>query len=327
MRSVRRLHGTESAAALGALGAGDGFGAAALLAARPRGEVWRLAFARPLRVHEPVHLRTRLSPKSDDDPLEIPLTAVLGAGRTEGEVTLDLAGPGPLRVESSGLREASPAASRPHGATPWRTFRYTGEAVGLTLGGRLQGPGRAAEGSIDRASLTTYVGADGRLEHHYTLQTSHWPQPTIRLAWPSGARLLAFEVDGVWASRSAVGTDDEDKPVLDLPVPLRTSKDEAGAPHRYEVVYATTAPPGWLWTRVEAPAPTPPVAPAAFQRLWRLAPELSPLDDAGLRRRPGPAKGRRPPRRRCGRKTCSAWSPPRPSLRFKRGAAAAGGRR
>ena len=270
VRSVRRLHGTESAAALGALGAGDGFGAAALLAARPRGEVWRLAFARPLRVHEPVHLRARLSPKSDDDPLEIPLTAVLGAGRTEGEVTLDLAGPSPLRVESSGLREASPAASRPHGATPWRTFRYTGEAVGLTLGGRLQGPGRAAEGSIDRASLTTYVGADGRLEHHYTLQTSHWPQPTIRLAWPSGARLLAFEVDGVWASRSAVGTDDEDKPVLDLPVPLRTSKDEAGAPHRYEVVYATTAPPGWLWTRVEAPAPTPPVAPAAFQRLWRL---------------------------------------------------------
>ena len=291
VRSVQRLHGTESAAALGALGAGDGFGAAALLAARPAGEVWRLTFARPLRVHEPVHLRARLSPKSDDDPLEIPLTAVLGAGRTEGEVTLDLAGPGPLRVESSGLREASPAASRPHGATPWRTFRYTGEAVGLTLGGRLQGAGRPTEGAIDRAALTTYVGADGRLEHHYTLQTSHWPQPTIRLAWPSGARLLAFEVDGVWASRSAVGKDDEDKPVLDLPVPLRTSKDEAGAPHRYEVVYATTAPPGWLWTRVEAPAPTPPVAPAAFQRLWRLAPELSPLDDAGLRRRPGPGEG------------------------------------
>ncbi len=291
VRSALRLHGVESAAALGALGAGDAFGAAALLAARPRGEVWRLTFARPLRIHEPVHLRARLSPKLDDDPLEIPLTAVLGAGRTEGEVTLDRAGPGPLRVEASGLREASPAASRPRGATPWRTFRYTGEAVGLTLGGRLQGPGRAAEGAIDRAALTTYVGPDGRLEHHYTLQTSHWPQPTIRLAWPSGARLLAFEVDGVWASRSAVGKDNEDKPVLDLPVPLRTSKDEAGAPHRYEVVYATTAPPGWLWTRVEAPAPTPPVAPAAFQRLWRLAPELSPLDDASLRRRPGPGEG------------------------------------
>ena len=272
------------------LGAGDVFGAATLLAARPPGEVWRLTFVRPLRVHEPVHLRARLSPKSDDDPLEIPLTAVLGASRTEGEVTLDLAGPGPLRIEASGLREASPAASRPRGATPWRTFRYTGETVGLTLGGRLQGPGRA-EGAIDRAALTTYVGADGRLEHHYTLQTSHWPEPSIRLAWPSGARLLAFEVDGVWASRSAVGKDEDDKPVLDLPVPPRTSKDEAGGTHRYEVVYATTAPPGWLWTRVEAPAPTPPVAPAAFQRLWRLAPELSPLDDADLRRRPGPGEG------------------------------------
>ena len=121
---------------------------------------------------------------------------MVGASRLEGEVTLDLAGPSPLQVETVGFREASPAA-RPRGATPWRTFRYSGETLGLTLAGRLQGDGRAAEGVIDRAALTTYVGADGRLEHHYTLEAAHWPQPTIRLAWPSGTRLLTVAVDGL----------------------------------------------------------------------------------------------------------------------------------
>ena len=290
-RAAQRLPGTEAAAALGALAARDAFAAAALLAARPRGECWRVTFARPLRVHEPVLLHTRLLPKTDSDDLEVPLTAVLGAGRLQGEVTLGPVGPNPPRVESFGLHEASPASPRPRGAAPWRTFRYTGAAVGLTLHGRPQGPGLVAEGAVDRAALTTYVGPAGKLEHHYAFEISHWQETSLRLLLPSGARLLAFQVDGMWSPRPALTRDDEGKPALDLPVPHRTFKDESGAAHRYEVVYTTTAPPGWLWTRIDAPAPTPPAPPAAFERRWRLAPEFSPLDDAGLRRRPGPGEG------------------------------------
>src|SRR5262249_35004939 len=77
----------------------------------------------------------------------------------------------------------------------------------------------------------------------------------------------------------------------DLPVPVRAGEPEASTPHRYVVVYTTTAAPGWLWTRVEAPAPSPPASPAAFRRRWRLAPELSPLGGPSLRRQPGPGEG------------------------------------
>ena len=291
VKAARRLREAEAAAALAALGAPDAPAAAAMLGARPPGEYWRLTFARPLRVGDPVLLHARLTPETDGDRLDVPLTAVLGASRLDGEATLDLAGPAPLQVESFGLREASPTAARPRGASPWRTFRYAGPAVGLTLRGQLQAAGRAAQGSVDWAGLTTYVGADGRLEHHYAFQASHWPGTTLPLVLPAGARLLAVEVDGIWSPRSSVTGDDAGRPLLELPVPRRAAKGEAGSPDRYEVVYTTEAPPGWLWTRVAAPTPTPPAPPAAFRRLWRLAPGLSPLDDARLRRRPGAGEG------------------------------------
>ena len=64
------------------------------------------------------------------------------------------------------------------------------------------------------------------------------------------------------------------------------------------MIYTTTAPLGWLWTRVEAPAPSLPLPPASFQRLWRLPPEFSPFGESRLRRLPGAGEGRIGGRRR-----------------------------
>ncbi len=200
VHGAHRLPGVEAAAALAALGAADPLGEAALRIARPRGECWRVTFSRPLPVHEPVVLHAVLAPKAGEDRLAVPLTAVLGASRMEGEATLHLAAASPPQVEALGLREFSAAASAgPHGASAWRTFRYNGAAVALALVGRLQGGDRPAEAGVDWAALTTYVRGDGGLEHHYAFQASHWSQSTLPLQMPAGARLLAFQVDGVWS--------------------------------------------------------------------------------------------------------------------------------
>ncbi|HVS37049.1 MAG TPA: hypothetical protein VMS17_15925, partial [Gemmataceae bacterium] len=292
VRGAQRLPLTEAATGLTALLSGtDPLGGAALLIARPRGECWRLTFQRALAVHEPVVLRAVVAPKAGEGPLALPLTAVLGASRMEGETTLHLAAANPLQVEAVGVREASAAAARPHGASAWRTFRYNGAAVGLTLIGQLPAGDRPPEAIVDWAGLTTYVRGDGELEHHYTFQVSHWSQNTLPLQMPAGARLIAFQVDGVWSPRPPAAEEGSAGAVLDLPAPARAGNQEASTPHRYEIVYTTPASTAGPWARVEAPAPAPPLPPAVFRRLWRLAPEFSPLGDDRLRRRPGPGEG------------------------------------
>jgi hypothetical protein len=293
VKEARRMPGVEAAAALAALGAADVLGVAAVLAGQPRGECWRVTFARPLRVREPILLHGALTPRIvDDERHDIPLTAVLGASRMEGEATVRLAAAHPLQVEAFGLREASPEIpNHPRGASAWRIFRYNGPAVGLTLRGPLQDADRAAEAAVERAALTTYIRPDGILEHHFVFHASHWQQRTLPLQLPVGARLLMYQVDGIWSPWPVVAEDAAGKPVVNLPAPTRAREPSSQSGRRYEVVYTTTAPIGWLWTRVEAPVPSLPVEPAVFQRSWRLPPEFSPLADNHLLRLPGPGEG------------------------------------
>jgi hypothetical protein len=292
VREVRRMSGIEAAAALAALGAPDVLNAAVVLAGRPRGECWRVTFARPLRAREPVLLNATLIVKPDDELHEVPLTAVLGASPMDGEATLRLAAAHPLQVESFGLREASPEPSNHvRGVSAWRIFRYSEPAVGLTLRGPLQETDRAAEAAVDTAALTIYVRPDGNLEHHFVFRVSHWQQRSLPLQLPLGARMLAYQVDGIWSPRPIPSDDAPGKPVINLPAPNRAPESDASSTHRYEVVYTTAVPVGWLWTRVEAPAPLLPVQPAALQRLWRLPAEFTPLNDGQLRRLPGPGEG------------------------------------
>ncbi len=292
VREARRMPGIEAASALAALAARDALSAAAVLTARPRGECWRVRFVRALRVREPVLLSSTLTVKTDDESHDVPLTAVLGASRMEGEATLRLAAAHPLQVEAFGLREASPEPfNHPRGASAWRIFRYDEPAIGLTLRGPLQDADRAAESAVDRAALTTYVRSDGLLEHHFVFHVSHWQQRALPLQLPVGARLIMYQVDGDWSPQPIVAEDVAGKPVINLPAPNRAPDPERQLAHDYEVVFTTTAPFGWLWTRVKAEVPSLPVPPAVFQRLWRLPPEFRPLGEGSLRRLPGPGEG------------------------------------
>ncbi len=292
MREVRRAPGIEAAAALAALAAPGGLGVAAALVGRPRGECWRVVFARPIHVGEPVLLHGVVTARSEGERHDVPLTAVLDATRMEGETTLRLAAAQPLQVEAFGLREASPGLStQPRGGAAWRIFRYNSPAVGLSLRGLLRDADRVAEAAVDHAALTTYVHVDGALEHHFVFHVSHWRQQFLPLQLPPGARLLTYQVDGVWSPRLPVIDDSAARPVVNLPAPAKAPEAETSSGRQYEVVYATRAPLGWLWTRVEAPAPSTPVPPAAFTRTWRLAPEFSPINTDWLRRLPGPGEG------------------------------------
>jgi hypothetical protein len=279
VRRAERLHPAEVAGGLSALAARDPAQAAALLAARPRGERWRLTLARPLRVREPLVLRAtrRLGPAGGR--WEVPLPSLPGAARTEGEVTLYLAGADLVQAEAMGLRDG------PAGGGAWRSFRYGPGPVALALRGSALAADRSAEAAIDAAALTTWLAADGRLEHHLAFRVANWPQRALPVRLPAGAELVAAQADGRWLPEPALAETAEGEVEVSLPAP------GGAGPHRFEVVYATAGPRWALWAEVRAPAPRLPVPPASFRRLWRLPPGARPLTDAGQRRLPGPGEG------------------------------------
>ncbi len=294
VRRAERLYAVEAAGALHGLAARTPLQAAILLAARPVGERWRLTLARPLRTREPLRLRAMRPLRPRDERWHVPLPVVLGAGRMEGEVTLHLAGADLVQIQTVGLRETAPAAS--DGPTPWRTFRYGQAEVALTLWGQTLTAGHASEAAIDRARLTTYVGAGGVVQHHFSFQVANWAQRTLPLRLPPHCRPVAVQADGHWlpllVSSAPVpdrsdSSDSGDAEELNLPVPGRDGATAAETVHRFDIVY-THAPPSWRpWQSVAAPAPVLPVTPLSFRRSWRLPPNWRPLHDGSYQPLPG----------------------------------------
>jgi hypothetical protein len=106
----------EVAGTLACLSARTPLQALVLNASRPRGQRWRLRLDRPLSVGQPLTLyaTTRLEAepplpgegdKGRRERWQVPLPAVLGVSRLEGEVILHLAGGDLVQVETVGLRE------------------------------------------------------------------------------------------------------------------------------------------------------------------------------------------------------------------------------
>jgi hypothetical protein len=271
-----RLPARQAAAALGPLAARDALGAAALLAAAPRGEWRRLALRRPLKPRESLKVQAAAGlARAPGGHWQVPLLAVPGARADDGEVALYLAGGDLVRIDAAGLREAQPAPPREGAAPPWRTFHYGEPPVALTLRGPAPAPERATGAAIDRAILTTAVEPDGRLLHLFRFQVWGWPEPALPLRLPAGARLHSVKVNGQWVDRLPPAVEEDGELRVELPAPERGGSAEPSL--RYEVLYATNGAGGWLWSRAEAPAPGLPLPPLAMLRRWRLPPGVLPL--------------------------------------------------
>jgi hypothetical protein len=208
LRRVERLYGDEirfPAALATAQCLPDLAGA---LAARQRGEYWRLTFTRPLRGHNPVvlHASRPLAPIAGQ--WEAPLPVVAGASRMDGEVTVHLAGANRLALDTAGLREVVPTAPAAHGknSTAWRSFRYA-NAVGLRLRGPMPPRLGSTAATVERADLTTFLQLDGSQEHHFRFRLANWPGQTLPLPLPSDCRLLRAQVDGHWLPQPALTED------------------------------------------------------------------------------------------------------------------------
>jgi hypothetical protein len=286
VRRLERLYGEETSALVHVLAARNPLQKAIAIAAYPAGERWRLTLARPLRAREPLRLQASHSLQPRDNRWEVPLVLVPSANRMEGEVKLHLTAADLVQLKTLGLRETATTPS--NNATPWRTFRYGQNPVGLSLTGPIAESPRSTVAVIDRARLLTYVGSDGVLRHHFSFQVANWNEHTLTLRLPTGARPLAVQVDGHWLPRLipvAVAEDSGEPREMGLPVPAR--EDSTDSVHRFEIVYAGTRPNGTFWQTLDAPAPDLPHAPLSFRRIWRLPSNRTPLYEERYQVLPG----------------------------------------
>jgi hypothetical protein len=284
VRSAERLPGEEASAAA-VLAARNPLDVACFLAARPRGQRWRLSLMRPLRPREPLRLVAALPLGLGAAGREVPLVVVPSAERMEGEVTLPAASGKRAEVLVIGLRETATQRD----VQSRRTFRYGPSGGSLVLRDPL-----GAAATVERAALTTSLGGDGLLRHSFRFELTHWPPGTLPLRLPSGADVRAVQVDGRWLDRLLPGAavaEDTALPVLALTVPAVS--DGTDVPHRFEIVYTTPAESGEAgllpWRCLEAQVPELPVAPTAFRRTWRLPPDVFPLAESRYLRLPGGA--------------------------------------
>lgn len=160
--------------------AGSGWSAAlgTPAAGAARGQLWRIAFSRPLRGDAIVSVVGRW-PASRSGPFELPVPTVLGAVPLGTTVTLDASAaarfePPGRRVDPSipgfvrvGERGAAPAPSEPGGST-WR---------------------------FANVALDTRVLATGELAVEFRGDILESTGPVLTLGLPSGARLQSLEID------------------------------------------------------------------------------------------------------------------------------------
>jgi hypothetical protein len=293
---TERLVLAEAAGLLAPLAAQNPLQAALLEAAAPRGPRFRLVLDRPLTVGKPLVLiakQNNLKPEITDEAnrkkehlWHIPLLAVLGASRLDGQVTLHLTGTGLVQADTIGLREVSrptlpetPPEKNTAGSRPraWRSYRYHQPGASLVLtvggGGRPGSRNQPAVGVLGAGCLTTWMGAHGDLHHRFTFRARGWPQRSLPLRLPPGAKLEAVGVDGEWLEELVSRQEMDPEGVVELPVPFTPG----GSGPLFEIRYSTTGGPGWFFGRVDAPAPSLPGELTDLRRRWRLPPGWVPV--------------------------------------------------
>lgn len=281
LRRVEAVPGVEVLATAGA--SGQPLAGLALLAAPPGR--YRLVLTRPLRLREAVELTARVPLAGEHGRYDVPLPALAGVERSEGEVEIHLAGVELGRVETDGLREA---AGTTGSRAAWRGFRQTGGPARLVLDTRAPSPGRLA----DAFGRLTAWPTDGAVRVHFQFYLADWAGPTLPVRLPAGVDLVAARVDGRAVDAEPEGEGPGDR-LLTLPVPRRDGK--AGGWVCFELLYEVAAPGGWLWRSLEAPTPGLPVELATLTRTWRLPPGVAPAFDRAFARLAGPGDGTDPP--------------------------------
>lgn len=324
VKSIKPLHSADLARHLAPLTTVTPLQAAAVLAVvPPQGTWWRLTLARPLRerleleialelagqeaagdplsrlstlgAYSPLEAVTLLTvaravgkPHSDERHWTIPLLAVPAAERLEGLVTVHPIGADLTRVESEGLREVGPREAagnpKPSSSRPWRSYRYGHPPFSLVLHGCAPAAGHSYEALADQAFLTVYADPSGRLLHHFQFQVWNWRQRTLPVRLPAGAQVLAARIDGRWINQ--LGTGGSEESATESTIVFETPSTVSPPYHRFEVFYALDRSAWNLWCNLNVPVPVLPVRLVAFQRAWRLPPNVVPLVEQRIQRLP-----------------------------------------
>jgi hypothetical protein len=288
-----RLPAREASSAAVVLSATTLFQAIGVCAVQQPGQWWRVHLAHPLSPRQPLLLEyTCEASDGEDESCSVPLPLVSSARRTDGEVTLHLAGVERLQIEARGLREPHTSlfpVSRTRAAFLWRTFQYDAAPVGLTLRGPIPAASWTTETETARTELTTSLLAEGLLQQ-FRFDVQHWRQRTISLRLPADAQLLAVRVAGGWLSllpEPVLANPGGNAEALSVDLPVPGSEESSRAtPIPYEVIYLQHAPAWTFWERLQTVAPVLPIEPTSSRQLWRLPPGVSPLPDGRWNRLP-----------------------------------------
>jgi hypothetical protein len=307
---VERLPVQESLPQLLRLGATSAVGQAALGLALPRGELWRIHFARPLTKKARLRLQGSLRPRlvsllgdrlpllvpapspwhvlsaigiaaaRSDDPAttwDIPLLLLPGIQQQEGEMTVRTGGQRIEGVRGHGI-ETESAVTSEAGAS----FRVEPAWPSLELTTRRGVSAAAASAVCESSELTTCMAADGTLSHLLRLRVRNWHEPRFAIMVPGAALGLAAKVDGIWVDRLEV----ESTPGgTRLVVPMNT----AAAVQQVELLYASTTAAGALLAHViVAPPPILPLEPLVRNYFWRFPADWVPADGGRWRLRGEP---------------------------------------
>ncbi|MFO0966300.1 MAG: hypothetical protein U0793_12050 [Gemmataceae bacterium] len=232
----------------------------ALAATQSTGEWWRLRLPGPVQENISVVLTAPLV-AGKDGAFHVPLLAVPNAERQEGLVRLGSPTGALQETQAVGLRPGAGNESYRFGATlhaPLLSVQTTAHSAGATL--------------CDRATWITYLEPGKGPEHCFSFDIWNWRERLLPVLLPPDSELISVRAADHWQEATATKV---------VPEGVRVSIPTGGAKRQRIVIrYRSVAgersmAPWWSVALVE---PTPPTPPLRSTRVWRLHPDLIPLD-------------------------------------------------
>jgi hypothetical protein len=292
VQTARRLSTGEVQALLACLAAPYSLPAATLFPWTLHGELWQLILDRPLQ--GPLTLeatfdllghmaggRSTTRPKPinhaelENDGMvlwEIPLPVVLQAGVLAGKVIVNSNPAVQIHMESAGL---TPEQDQPTDFENKKSFRYESNPRTLILRGQRGPADRAIQPILaDQVQLDTQVESQGRQIYRLAFEISGWPQKSLPIRLPPGAR----PVNALIAGKSVGHLQwEEENGLVQVLLPVPSGGDRYSVELMYEIEN-----PNWIfWSEISMAVPELPLAePPVFVRTCRLPPGVAPMTDS-----------------------------------------------